>query len=196
MAAGTQTTYALNLDDIIAFPDSAHSPVLPPEPGESWFVLTQARRLGNHVEAQVSWGRPIFRVRDKIGTQFIVAFYTEDADEDSEGCHIGGILAVKNARLKHFMDGQLGIRVNEASDVENIPCSLSELWALNQQLKDRSDSGLLISCINCDLPAAKQCTNCQTKYCTRDCQAADWKNHKHKCKALKLLHQWNRTDWG
>lgn len=41
MAHGSEKKYALNLDDIIAFPDAGHMPVLPAEPGESWIVLLE-----------------------------------------------------------------------------------------------------------------------------------------------------------
>jgi hypothetical protein len=39
MAAGTQTVYKLDLDDVIAFPDSGHVPAFPPNPGESWIIF-------------------------------------------------------------------------------------------------------------------------------------------------------------
>lgn len=41
MAHGSEEKYALNLDDIIAFPDAGHMPVFPPEPGESWIILLE-----------------------------------------------------------------------------------------------------------------------------------------------------------
>jgi hypothetical protein len=45
MAAGTKKKFALDLDDIIAFPDAAHMPVFPPKEKESWILLMQARPL-------------------------------------------------------------------------------------------------------------------------------------------------------
>jgi hypothetical protein len=41
MAHGSSEKFALDLDDIIAFPDARHMPVLPPEPGESWIILLE-----------------------------------------------------------------------------------------------------------------------------------------------------------
>lgn len=38
---GSRKRYVLDLDDIIAFPDAAHAPVLPPEEGESWYIITE-----------------------------------------------------------------------------------------------------------------------------------------------------------
>jgi hypothetical protein len=41
MATGSRKKYALDLNDIIAFPDAAHMPVFPPHEGESWVVLLE-----------------------------------------------------------------------------------------------------------------------------------------------------------
>jgi hypothetical protein len=41
MAAGTRKRFALDLNDIIAFPDAAHMPILPPKEGESWILLME-----------------------------------------------------------------------------------------------------------------------------------------------------------
>ncbi|KZP24848.1 hypothetical protein FIBSPDRAFT_1041961 [Athelia psychrophila] len=168
---GSPAHYTLDLDDIMAFPDS------------------------NHVIANECVARPVFRVKDKRGRVFFVAFYTSNPVIDAKGCGAGKILAVKDAFSHQFLDGKVGIRVEKTSDVEIIPCSMSELWALNQQLKERDDSGLLMNCAKCDLPAVKTCAQCQTRYCTQDCLRADRGSHKSKCKAISLLHQWNRTEW-
>jgi hypothetical protein len=41
MAAGSRKKFALDLNDIIAFPDAGHMPVLPPTEGESWILLLE-----------------------------------------------------------------------------------------------------------------------------------------------------------
>jgi hypothetical protein len=41
MAAGSRKKYALDLNDIIAFPDAGHMPVFPPEEKESWILLME-----------------------------------------------------------------------------------------------------------------------------------------------------------
>jgi hypothetical protein len=41
MAAGSRRKYALDLNEIIAFPDAAHMPVFPPHEGESWILLLE-----------------------------------------------------------------------------------------------------------------------------------------------------------
>jgi hypothetical protein len=45
MAAGSRKKFALDLNDIIAFPDAAHMPVFPPAEKESWILLMEVRKL-------------------------------------------------------------------------------------------------------------------------------------------------------
>ena len=68
--------------------------------------------------ANESFVRPVFRVRDKLGTDFMVAFYTDNATDDARACQVGRVIAIKNARPHHFVDGNVGFRIEESSDVE------------------------------------------------------------------------------
>ena len=45
MAAGSRSKFALDLSDIIAFPDAGHMPVFPPAERESWIILLEVRPL-------------------------------------------------------------------------------------------------------------------------------------------------------
>jgi hypothetical protein len=45
MTSGNRKKYALDLNDIIAFPDAGHMPVFPPEAGESWILLMEVRKF-------------------------------------------------------------------------------------------------------------------------------------------------------
>lgn len=65
--------------------------------------------------------RPVFRVKDKLGEVFFVAFYTSNPMADARGCGVGNMLAVKDALPHQFLDGKVGIRVEKASDVEVRP---------------------------------------------------------------------------
>jgi hypothetical protein len=44
-------------------------------------------------------------------------------------------------------------------------------------------------CKLCDGKATKKCSNCDTKYCSRECQVKDWPVHKQKCIVFKLYFQ-------
>lgn len=45
MAAGSRSKFALDLNDIIAFPDARHMPILPLAEQESWIILLEVRPL-------------------------------------------------------------------------------------------------------------------------------------------------------
>ncbi|KAJ7271068.1 hypothetical protein C8J57DRAFT_1320588 [Mycena rebaudengoi] len=192
MAAGTETVYKLDLEDIIAFPDSGHIPVLPPAPGESWIIFGEIVR-------DESFVRPVFWVKDKIDCQFPVAFYTDNPRDDAKECRIGRIMCIKNGMRHQFFDGTNGYRIEDPSTVFVLPCSMSELRAMNQRLRDKSDRGEFVLCNICKKPAENGCSKCNTtRYCSTECQANDWKQngHRRECSVLARLHIWNRTDWG
>ncbi|KAK0205815.1 hypothetical protein DFS33DRAFT_1257529 [Desarmillaria ectypa] len=187
---GSRTRYALDLDDIIAFPDIAHVPMFPPKEKESWYILTE-------IVSNESVFRPVFRVEDKLsGNYWVVAFYTDNPVADAKECKVGYMICIKNGIPQQFMDGQNGYRIEDPSDVVILPCGLAKLRQLNTELHKRSDDGLLSSCIVCNSKIGKGCAKCKTRYCSKECQKSDWPRHKSLCKILKTLHEWNRTDWG
>ncbi|KAJ7607321.1 hypothetical protein FB45DRAFT_948060 [Roridomyces roridus] len=193
MAAGSETEYKLDLDDIIAFPDAAHVPVLPPEPGESWIIFGE-------IVNDASVFRPVYTVRDKINCEYPVAFYTDNPNEDAKaaGCQLGRVLCITNGMRHHFVDGSNGYRIEDPSTVFALPCSMAELRALNKRLRDQSDAGELQLCSKCKKQSTQRCGKCQTAYCSKECQSADWKPgaHRFECRAIERLRIWNRTDWG
>ncbi|KAJ7222242.1 hypothetical protein GGX14DRAFT_352984 [Mycena pura] len=193
MAAGTDTVYKLDLDDIIAFPDTQHIPVLPPKPGESWIILGEIVR-------DESLFRPVYRMRDKIDCHFVVAFYTDSPAEDAAaaGCRVGHVLCIANGMRHYFVDGSNGYRIEDPSTVYVLPCSMAQLRGLNQRLCENSASGKMEQCNTCEKPATERCARCLVKYCSKECQSADWKEggHRRECKVIARLRIWNRTDWG
>jgi len=48
MASGNRTKYALDLNDIMSFPDADHMPIFPPKEGESWILLMEVRKVEVH----------------------------------------------------------------------------------------------------------------------------------------------------
>nr|GAT55413.1 predicted protein [Mycena chlorophos] len=193
MAAGTDDVYKLNLDDIIAFPDTAHVPLLPPSPGESWIILAE-------IVENESLGRPVFRVRDKINGYFIVAFYTDDPMEDAVAmkCKIGHVICIVSGMRHTFLDGQSGYRIEDPNTAFVLPCSMAKLKEINARLRKISDDGEMNKCNACKKPAELRCAKCQVKYCSAGCQSSDWKEggHRKECPVIAKLRLWNRTDWG
>jgi len=47
-----------------------------------------------------------------------------------------------------------------------------------------------MQCVSCGKEGTKLCAQCGVaRYCSRECQKADWLNHKTQCKSLKLEKQ-------
>ncbi|KAF6753032.1 hypothetical protein DFP72DRAFT_1069810 [Ephemerocybe angulata] len=187
---GSRSRYSLDLDDIIAFPDIAHVPVFGPKDGESWYILLE-------VTQNMSLGRPVFQVEDKLkGNFWMVAFYTDNPREDAKDVEVGSTICIRDGMPHQFLDGRMGYRIEDASSVIVLPCSMAILRTINQALRKRSDDGLLLCCVMCNKPVKRGCISCKTRYCSKECQKENWKTHKQVCKVLKTLHEWNRTDWG
>jgi len=189
MAAGSRKKYALDLNDIIAFPDAGHMPVFPPEEKESWILLME-------ITADESIMRPVYAVRDTTKTRFVVALYTPNPQKDAKNFKVGHTLCITSARLHQFLDGQTGFRIEDPSTIEVLPVSMAKLWEINAGLRKRSDEGDLPDCNVCNSPSKLGCAVCKSRYCSKECQRTDWPRHKKVCAVLKALHKWNRTDWG
>ncbi|KAJ6578819.1 hypothetical protein DFH09DRAFT_1148399 [Mycena vulgaris] len=191
MAAEIKPVYKLDIEDIIAFPDSGHVPVLPPAPGESWIIFGEIIQDNSIL-------RPVYMVRDKIDCHFPVAFYTDNPREDAKACKIGHILCITSGMRHNFVDGSSGYRIEDPSTVFVLPCSMVKLRALNKRLREKSDAGEMELCNACKKPSTERCSRCETCYCSKECQSVDWKQggHRQECPVIRRLHIWNRTDWG
>ncbi|KAJ7630060.1 hypothetical protein DFH06DRAFT_1056697 [Mycena polygramma] len=193
-AAGTTTVYKLNLDNVMAFPDSAHVPLRPPAPGESWIIF------GEIIQNDSTALRTVYTVKDKLDFDFPVAFHTDNPPRDAASCkvRVGHILCIRNGMPYPFMDGGEGYVIRDPSTIFVLPCSMPQLRALNQRLRGKSDAGEMELCNCCKKPSTQRCSKCETSYCSRECQTVDWKQggHRKECPVIARLHGWNRTDWG
>ncbi|KAK0458923.1 uncharacterized protein EV420DRAFT_1747858 [Desarmillaria tabescens] len=142
------------------------------------------------------FGRPVYRVEDKLpGNYWTVAFYTDDLDQDAEDlkCEVGSTMCIKNSRLHQFFDGQVGYRIEDASTVTVLPCTIAQLRTLSSGLRQRSDAGNFMS------TAARRVNHATVlsllgplmRGLFQQCQRQDWKEHRVTCKALKALLEWN-----
>ena len=58
-------------------------------------------------------------------------------------------------------------------------------------------SGFNMPCHVCREPSKSQCPSCKTRYCSKACQRADWKNgHKKQCKMLTKEFQRGYAEGG
>lgn len=131
MASGTRKKYALDLNDIIAFPDAGHMPVFPPDENESWILLMEVRKfrrsffchwlrivLSFQITADESLWRPVYAVKDVTQSRFIVALYTPDPKKDAESFRVGHTVCITSARPHLFLDGQHGFRIEDPSTIQ------------------------------------------------------------------------------
>ncbi|KAM0753278.1 hypothetical protein T439DRAFT_194364 [Meredithblackwellia eburnea MCA 4105] len=162
MQVGTKKEHLLDLDDYINFPHAAYSPVLPPDPGETWVFLVDI------LSDQSLFGRPVFEGADTAGSKLYVAWYTGDhAAAKRVGCKPGTTLAVQDGRMKVFMDGRTGLRLEDESKLESFPVPLAQLKELNAKLRSFTTRNLVKPCFHCEKEGKSKCPNCSNIYCSK-----------------------------
>ncbi|KAI0275591.1 hypothetical protein BGY98DRAFT_991871 [Russula aff. rugulosa BPL654] len=190
MAAGSREKYALDLNDIFAFPDGENVPLRPPNTaaGESWVMLLEVDKGLPSFQTEICGG-------DITGKWFTVMINTSNPSLDTADYESGYTLCILNAEPL-FGPNYINYEVNDISTVELLPVPLAKLWELNDRLRTRSDAGDLLKCLSCGNAGELCCSVCKSQYCSTECQRADWPEHKLECKALGVLRRYNETDWG
>ena len=123
-------------------------------------------------------------VRDRQGRANIpVYFYPEAGRFDYGTLKTGHTVAVLFAEQHFFMDGSIGLRLEELNHVKVIPCGLNDLLELSKHYSLSEGK-----CWGCgqEGKSLKKCGACKTGfYCNEKCQRQDWtKRHKKWCKAM------------
>ncbi|KAN0116429.1 hypothetical protein V8E52_005810 [Russula decolorans] len=192
MAAGSRKKFALDLNDIFAFPDGDNIPLRPPnaEEGESWVMLLEILGI-NPTSSGLTYATV-----DITGKWFNVEINTSNPSLDTVDYKRGYTMCIRDAEPLFGANDQFYYKVDDISTVELLPVSLAKLWELNDSLRARSDAGHLRRCMSCENVSRLGCARCRSRYCSTECQRADWPRHKPVCKALGVLHRYNRTDWG
>ncbi|KAJ7117632.1 hypothetical protein C8R44DRAFT_674011 [Mycena epipterygia] len=147
------------------------------------------------IKEKVPWPTPkYYNVRDKDGFECLVSFHLDDRARYptiGEICKDGYTICIMYANQHHFMDGQIGVRVENERRVKILPCSLREL--LDIRGKVMKNSGI---CNVCGRPATLKCSRCRLFYCNKTCQLKDWKGvHKRECKVVQQIVGWGAFDW-
>ncbi|KAK7063859.1 MYND-type domain-containing protein [Favolaschia claudopus] len=142
----------------------------------------------------VPYVRPMYTVKDKTGAERLVVFYLDNGTPTPT--------AVKKSRetytmcimdaVKHqFMDGQVGIRVEDEKSVKILPCTLQQLFNIRDNIVN-----LQGVCNVCCGPSSLKCSKCKISYCGKTCQLNDWNGwHKVECKVAQQLSEWGAFDW-
>ncbi|KAI0275589.1 hypothetical protein BGY98DRAFT_47634 [Russula aff. rugulosa BPL654] len=192
MAPGSRKKYALDLNDIFAFPDGNNIPRGPPktEKGESWVMFLEV--------AGFPPSRRTYATVDITGKWFNVVINTSNPSLDTVDFKRGYTLCILNAEPLALVgpNDPFYYRVDDISTVELLPVSLTKLWELNDSLRIRSDAGYFRMCLSCGNVSRLRCAKCHSRFCSKGCQRAGWPKHKPECRALGVLLRYNRTDWG
>jgi len=128
----------------------------------------------------------MFSVKDKAGKQFLVAMYLDNdvtlPEIWQKYSKPGNVMAIMYADQHHFMDGQIGIRVEEMETVkvrsvilsyfvmaylrivQMLPCSLNTLLDMSDELNSPS-----MTCQHCTKAASLKCSSCSMFYCAKVC---------------------------
>ncbi|KAK2071414.1 hypothetical protein P8C59_005842 [Phyllachora maydis] len=132
-------------------------------------------------------------VRDLHGDEKVVAFYLDHDEEfDFRTIRVGHTIVIMYAQQHAFLDGSLGVRVEEPEFVKVFPISLLDLQYLGRSIPKYCSlqHGMRV-CHGCDKSFEKEdlnrCGRClQFYYCSKECQQAGWlkKTHKATCKTM------------
>ncbi|KAJ6581962.1 hypothetical protein B0H19DRAFT_1252118 [Mycena capillaripes] len=146
------------------------------------------------IKESIPWLRPMYHVTDKDGLEFLVAFHLEDRwlhPIIAERCKNGYTMCVMYAEQHNFVDGQIGVRVENERTVKILPCSLKGLFHIRAKMTN--NNGV---CNVCGSTATLKCSRCRLFYCGKTCQLKDWNGaHKTECKVVQQIVKWGAFDW-
>ncbi|KAJ3853775.1 hypothetical protein EV368DRAFT_38225, partial [Lentinula lateritia] len=157
-------------------------------PSRHWCLLAE-------IVAMQSWPlRPMYLVKDTTGQTFLAAFHYNDRTLFSEVWKkglVGSTNCVMYASFHHFVDGQVGVRLEEPECVKVRNFSLSVFEFQMSRLH------CPISCALCGGGASQRCSRCSTVfYCSKICQARAWKaKHKNECTVFQQMKKWSEFSW-
>ena len=181
-------------------------------PACTWFFMGE---ITNDDVSQVGFLRNRVLVSDREGRDRIpIAFYPKSGFMDYKLLKNFNTIFVASAEQHHFLDGSVGLRVENLSTVSIAPCMMDEMLVLSEIYHDRKDTYCWwcgSSNVSCQLgrncpscgssdrgeEGLKKCSACKVaRYCSRECQLNDWKEcHKWSCKAMPIFTKLNKIDY-
>jgi len=130
-------------------------------------------------------------VRDRDGASSEVRFHLDEEDIlDTTHLKKGNTLFVRYACFHRFMDGSIGLRIEEPTFVYVVPSSLSSILEAQRSVTVTQEPGAATTrqCRGCLKPSVNRCAKCkQVHYCSKECQTTDWKEHRPICRILGQL---------
>ena len=130
-----------------------------------------------------------------------IFFYPEDGFFDFTQLKNGRTICILGAEYHHFLDGQIGLRVENLTKIKVIPCRLDDLFDVSTQCWKSKKMSVCWNCDKkgCNTQKLSKCARCMVGlYCGKKCQTEDWKaRHKVRCKAITeftRFHMWMKND--
>ncbi|OJA13166.1 hypothetical protein AZE42_06220 [Rhizopogon vesiculosus] len=167
------------------------------EPSQHWCFLGEIVDFFDLV-------RVMMYVKDKDGRVITVALHTDDKGRSlAPQVKKGHTVAVLYGQQHGFLDMSVGIRVEEASNIKIIPCSLDQLLKASDEVAARKP-GQPRRCGSCGQEEntsedrqLRWCSRCKhASYCGEDCQKKAWADgHKADCKVLVGVQWFAARDW-
>jgi len=153
---------------------------------EPWFLVAEVKSVN-----------AVFRyVADTVtrfGESVRIAFYPDNNAQPRTFQYLdilpGCTMLVSNARQHFFLDGSVGLRIEDLDTVYVFPVPSQTLLAESRKLLRLSRT----SCFGCEGSPEKtsKCSKCRlARYCGVECQAAHWKqSHKQLCSQFPKLNE-------
>ena len=147
-----------------------------------------------------SFLRRSFLIKDRAGYEFPLYFYPECGSFDYTTLKEGRTVAIMLAESHCFLDGSIGIRLEDLDTVKVIESNLDDLLEISKCYAKRGGK----KCWNeeCEEENYKaesllKCESCKCAlYCNKKCQLADWKErHRRWCKALPMFMKMASLDY-
>ncbi|KAI5814378.1 hypothetical protein BZA77DRAFT_295075 [Pyronema omphalodes] len=172
---------------------------------EDYLSLNQQRHwcLLGEITDIVPWPmRLCFHIRDMDDEQLIVSFYDNQRGAtfaNHPDLKPGNTVALLYPELHQFADGQTGFRIEDgdiqARSIKILPYSMDTILKANDLIWKNNGSSECYNCQKKDVEL-KRCARCQSiHYCGKDCQTADWKEHKKLCKAFVEVKWFTDKNW-
>ncbi|KAF8314005.1 hypothetical protein DL93DRAFT_2167491 [Clavulina sp. PMI_390] len=197
---------------IFDYDESHKHPIQPPFQHPKWVNFRQISRTSDDLpmstidqliildtKCDVSGSYPQHIMQDSEGRDFVVKWqFRDDAREKKMRARDFQSAVIINPRMHEFMDGQIGIRVEDEDfdDIYLFDITSVLLQALNLTINAKRLDGSWNECHDpsCKKPDPTQrCSGCKTVfYCDATCQKKGWKPpaaHKHTCATMAALHR-------
>ncbi|KAG1747812.1 uncharacterized protein EDB91DRAFT_1114949 [Suillus paluster] len=193
----------VNFPPFNGLPDEAEIDLIYWDEGPFGFAPSQHWCFLGEIVDFIGLARVLLYVKDKDGQVITVALHTDDRGRAlAPQVKKGHTVAVLYGEQHGFLDMSVGLRVENASNIKIIPCSLEQLLSASDDIA--AHRGQPRHCGSCGKENTSEnrhclrlCSRCkQASYCGEDCQKKAWVDgHKVDCKALAGVQWFAGKNW-